>query len=283
MKRPGVSSTVALAFAATVLVAPAPTLAAEGPVGLSSAQVSSLLDSMPADERAIRSSELLGGSRVLLGYVQMWVAPDGSGSKQSVTTTSGTRTTTSSRSKLSGKSATDGVSTSGFGEFVYNGLYISISVEWDSSIRSEYRYPVTAYFDWQGTGQPWNGRTGTDGLAVYWGNQLALLGDFFWGKYRDGSNLQNLSRSSAPPNQGVGWKFWEAKANSPFGSIADYGYMNVTAARANFTNFITNFTVEYIHTWATNNYTFLWGAGPSVSFTPSSSSESINASASIRT
>jgi len=161
------------------------------------------------------------------------------------------------------------------------GLYISIAVAWDRDVTFEYRYDIQSYFDWQGSTSPWNGVAGDDGLAIYWGNNLALLSDFFWGKYRYGTYLQHASREEAPPNSGVGWKFWEAKNNCC--SVADFGWLTATVARSNFTNTITNFTVKYIHSWANLSYVFSWGAGPSVSFSPTTSNHPISTYTNIRT
>lgn len=68
-----------------------------------------------------------------------------------------------------------------------------------------------------------------------------------------------------------------------FGSIAAYGYLWAIARRSNYTDTIANFTVKYIHTRQNNDYSFSWGSGPSVSFSPSSGSQPVTAYVSLRT
>lgn len=247
------------------------------PTGLSPTQLSVAMSSMPAIEQVNRAAYFLDPRWVVVGYAQMWVSPDMAASLQTVTTAAGSQTTASPTAR----SARSGVQPAASGSYVFNGLYISIAVAWDTDITFEYRYDIQAFFDWQGSTVPWNGTTGDDGFAIYWGNSLALLSDFFWGVYRDGTSIGHASREEAPPNQGVGWKFWESKNNS--GSIADYGWLTSTVARANFTNTITNFSVKYIHSWANYSYSFSWGAGPSVTFTPTTSTQAISTYASLRT
>lgn len=155
------------------------------------------------------------------------------------------------------------------------------SVAWDTSIKTDYRYDIQTQFDWQGSTQPWNGTLGDDGIAIYWGNSLNLRSDYFWGKYRDGSNLQDVSRSDAPPQSGVAWSFWEAKNNCC--SIADFGWLTATVSRNNYTNFQTTFAVKYIHSWQNLSYAFSWGNGPSVNFSPANGSQGIAASTWVNT
>ncbi len=232
---------------------------------------------MPADERAEREKYFLDSRYVILSYAQIWEAADGSGSVTQLTTVGSTQRI--ERGSMPGRQSKPIEQASS--SYVFNGLYISIAVAWDTSIKFEYRYDIQTNFDWQGSTNPWNGVLGDDGIAIYWGNNLALLSDFFWGKYRDGTNLMDVSREEAPPNSGVGWKFWEAKNNCC--SVADFGWLTATVAKANFTNTITNFTVKYIHSWANLSYGFSWGIGPSVSFSPGNSTQAISTYTNVRT
>ncbi len=268
-----------IVMAGVMLVAPTlnPGRAATlDPNGLSTTQVATAFASMPAGERTERSKYFTDSRWVVMGYTQIWVPATGATAVQTVTTPLGSTTTQAAAPRTPATLAQTASST-----YSFNGLYISIAVAWDTSIRFEYRYDIQAFFDWQGNTYPWNGVLGVDGFAIYWGNSLALLSDYFWGKYRDGTNLQNASRNEAPPNSGVGWTFWEAKNNCC--SIADFGWLTATVAKANFANSITNFNVKYIHSWANLSYGFSWGSGPSVSFSPSTSSQPISTYTSLRT
>jgi hypothetical protein len=274
---------VRLRFAAGVLTALAMSVqvpvvfAAQSPTGMTDRQVAVALGSMPANERAERENYFVDSRYVVVAYAQIWEQSDGSGSVTRLMTGGATQTIIAG----SALGLSPNLDVQASSSYVFQGLYISIAVAWDTDVTFEYRYDVQSYFDWQGSTSPWNGVPGDDGLAIYWGNNLALLSDFFWGKYRDGTYLQHASREEAPPNSGVGWKFWEAKNNCC--SIADFGWLTATVARSNFTNTITNFTVKYIHSWANLSYTFSWGAGPSVGFSPSTSTQAISTYTSVRT
>lgn len=244
-------------------LAPASAYAADA--GFDEATKAAALESMGADERAGREAYFTSQRYELLAYEQIFVPIENGRLRP--------------ERAVRGSNAAR-VTTQASNSYVYNGLYISISASRDTEITFEYRYFVQAYFDWQGSTQPWNGTLGDDGFTLYWGNGLGLVGDYFWGKYRDGSSILGY-RESAPPNCCVGWMFLEKKSGSS--SIADFGWLNSTVNRATFQDQATNFTVKYLHTWGSYNYSFSWGSGPSVSMSPSTSSQGISTYVNIRT
>lgn len=243
--------------------------AAPIPPGLSAAQRREALSLMTPRERELRKTHFNSSRWVILGYSRISMTADG-GASLATTVTPSTRTVQASPEPSTGS----GIEPLASSDYVYNGLDVYIDVEWDTSIHGSYHYDIVSSFDWQGSTQPFNGVAGDDGMAVYWGNNLALYSEYFWGNYRDGTSLQDISHDGAPPNSGDAWSFWEAKNNCC--SVANFGYLDVTAIRSNYTNTWTNFNVKYIHSWANYSYSFAWGAGPSVSFTPSTSTKPIS-------
>ena len=263
------------------LLAASPVVPMAGEIFLTPAERQAALDGMTREERSslghLFTAEAPG---LLVAYAraeyEVVVTPEGERTVEPVgfPTTNPTGNLSLPSHAIAASSATGGRAGTN--------LFISMAISKTRST-APYEWEIYSYAQWGSNGS--YSPAGMDCcnnirdyIGVAWAGNLALYSDWKNGKYQawcSGEPALDIVRDKANANVGLSQSFheWWDPDNCPM----YYGHTGIRIREATWLNRISNVTSEYIHTWASFNYTLGFSAsGPNVTISPTTSTWSAN-------